>query len=191
MKVLEMRLIHHKVAGPALEHGHDVGGDVHSHAGLGFDRGRPDVGRAVKMLHLEQWLFRINRLLFKHVKGRRGEHTTLKRFEDGLLVNDSPTSTVDDVASAGSTVVADVGHGGQSFGVHQVVGFFGQVAVNRNVGAVGKQRIDGLVQSSALGFGYFRGQVRVVGVNLHAEGLRHTTNRLGDSSETDETEGFS
>ena len=102
MKVLEMRLVHHKVARPPLEHGHDVGGDVHPHAGLGFNRGRPDVGRAVKMLHLEQRMFRVNRLLFKHIKGRRGENTALKRFKDGLLVDDSPTSAVDDVASAGA-----------------------------------------------------------------------------------------
>ena len=134
VKVLEMRLIHHKVAGPPLEHAMTLVA-MSIPRGLGFDRGRPDVGRAVKMLHPEQRMFRINRSCSN--TSRAAEVSTpLKRFKDGLLVNDAPTSAVDDVASAGSTVVADVGHGGQSLGVHQVVGFFGRVAVNRNMGAL-------------------------------------------------------
>ena len=69
--------------------------------------------------------------------------------------------------------------------------FLGQVAVNGYVGAVGEQGVYGFVEPCSLGFGDLGRKVRIVSVDFHADGLRHATDRLGNSAEADEPEGFS
>ena len=70
------------------------------------------------------------------------------------------------------------------------MGFVGQVAVNRYVRAVGKQRLEGFVESGALRPGDLWRQIRVVRVDFHADGLCHTTHRLSNAPEADETQSL-
>lgn len=190
VKVLEVSTVHDKITRLTLEHVHDIGRDVHANPPLGFNGRRPDVRRAVKVFHLKQRMARVHRLLFEHIKGSRGERTGLKCLNNGLLVDDATTGAVDDVAAASGAVSSNVWHGSKPLGVDQMVGFIGQVAVNGNVRAVGKEGVHGFVEARALCLGNFWREVRVVGVNLHADGLRNTADRLSDTAKPDEAEGF-
>ena len=69
VKVLEVSSIYDKVTGSPVEHVHDIGGDVHANAPLGFDGRRSNVRRTVKMFHLKQRVIRVHRLLFEHIEG--------------------------------------------------------------------------------------------------------------------------
>ena len=150
VKVLEKSRVDNEVAGPPVKRIHHVGSDVHANPALCFDGGGPNVRRAVEMFHLKQRVAGVNRLGFEHVKGGRCEGTRFKGLQDGVLVNNPTSGTVDDVAATWRPVLTDVGHGSDAFSVDQMVGFIVQIAMNGNVGAIGKQRIECFVKPGPL-----------------------------------------
>ena len=54
VKVLQVLAIHDEIAGLPVENVHHVGGDVHAHSALCFNRRRADVRRTVKVFHLKK-----------------------------------------------------------------------------------------------------------------------------------------
>ena len=136
VKVLQVLAIHDEIAGLPVENVHHVGGDVHAHSALCFNRRRTDVRRTVKVFHLKKRVVRVNRFLLEHIESGRCQHAAFEGGNHCVFVHDTTACTIDDVTPASSTVFADVRHRGQSLSVDQVVRFLGQVAVNGYVGAV-------------------------------------------------------
>ena len=71
-----------------------------------------------------------------------------------------------------------------------MVGFLREIAVNGDMRAVREQRINGFVETCVLAFCDLE-EIGVVCMDFHANGLSDSTNGLGNSAKTDETECFS
>lgn len=150
VKVLQEGLVHNEITRSVIKRIHHVGGDVHADPTLSLHRGCTNVGRAMEMLHLKKRVVGVNRLVFKHIQSGRGERARFKGLENSVFVDDTSPRTIDDVTATAGTVLPDVRHGGQAFGVDKMVRFLSQIAVNRDVSAVGEQGFEGFVEASAL-----------------------------------------
>ena len=83
-----------------------------------------------------RWIDRFN---FKDIESSGGKYAGFKRLNDRIFVHDAAPCTIDDVAAAASTVFADVGHGGKTLSIDEVVRFICQITMNGNMRAVGEQ----------------------------------------------------
>jgi hypothetical protein len=125
VKVLEEGRVDDKVTGATVERIHHVGCDVHTNPSLGFDRGCTNVRCTVEVLHLQEGVVGVNRLMFEHVKSSRCERTRFKGLENGVFVDNTSSCAVDDVAATPRTVLPYMRHGSETFGIHEVVGLVG------------------------------------------------------------------
>jgi len=191
VKVLEVLSVHNKVAGFTCKDRHDVHRNVRTDASLGLKGGGANVGGAVEVFVLEKRVIGVHGFNFKHVESSRGKRPGGQRLDNSVFVHNTSTSAVDDVVSTRGSVQACLRHGGETSGVHEMEGFVREVAMNGDVGAIGKESINRFVKTRVLGFRNFWWEVRVVGVDDHTEGLSDLTDRLCNSSKPDEAECFS
>ena len=125
VKVLEEGRVDNKVTRTTVERIHHIGCDVHANPPLGFDRGCTDVRRTMEVFHLQEGVVGVNRFMFEHVESGRGECTRFKGLENGVFIDNTSPCAIDNVAATPRTILANVRHGCETFGVHKVVGLVG------------------------------------------------------------------
>ena len=142
LKVSQILFVHNEITWFLIQYSVNIFCDIEADSCLGFNRRCSDVRSSMEVFHLKEWVVRVDRFCFKHIKGGRGQRARFESIENSFFIDDTSSCTIDDVVTTTGAIKTNLRHGPNAFSIHEMTRFIGQIAMDGYVGAIGKECIN-------------------------------------------------